>query len=68
MSDLLAGGAVIQVRDEDELKSEILRLFGDAGARAALGARAEEAVRRRCGVVGRCAEEMLEALNGGRTS
>jgi hypothetical protein len=42
--------------------------FLDPDRLAALGARAEEAVRRRCGVVGRCAEEMLEALNGGRTS
>ena len=65
MSDLLAGEAIIQVQSEDELKGEVLRFFGDAGARAALGARAEEAVRRRCGVVGRCADELLAALRGG---
>ena len=65
MSDLLAGEAIIQVQSEDELKGEVLRFFGDAGARAALGARAEEAVRRRCGVVGRCADELLAALKGG---
>lgn len=64
MSDLLAGEAIVQVQSEDELKGEVLRFFGDAGARAALGARAEEAVRRRCGVVGRCADELLAALKG----
>ena len=64
MSDLLAGEAIVQVQSEDELKGEVLRFFGDARARAALGARAEEAVRRRCGVVGRCADELLAALKG----
>lgn len=64
MSDLLAGEAIVQVQGEDELRGEVLRFFGDAGARAALGARAEEAVRRRCGVVGRCADELLAALKG----
>ena len=63
-SPLLAGAAIVQVQSEDELKGEVLRFFGDAGARAALGARAEEAVRRRCGVVGRCADELLAALKG----
>ncbi|MBR6734278.1 MAG: hypothetical protein IKL96_07750 [Kiritimatiellae bacterium] len=64
MSDLLAGAAIVQVQSEDELKGEVLRFFGDAGARTALGARAEEAVRRRCGVVGRCADELLATLKG----
>lgn len=64
MSDLLALEAIVQVHGEDELKGEVLRLFGDAGARAALGARAADAVRRRCGVVGRCADELLAALKG----
>ena len=68
MSDLLAGEAIIQVQSEDELRGEILRFFDDAGARSALGARAEAAVRRRCGVVGRCADELLAKLNGGTAS
>ena len=62
MSDLLAADAILQVPDEESLKREILRLFGDPEARAALGARANAAVERRRGVVDRCADELLARL------
>ena len=66
MSDLLAADALVQVTDEAALRAEILRLFDDADARAAQGARATAAVRRRCGVVGRCADGLLAALEEGK--
>ena len=62
MSDLLAADAILQVPDEESLKREMLRLFGDPEARVALGARANMAVERRRGVVDRCADELLERL------
>ena len=62
MSDLLAAEAILQVPDEASLKREILRLFADPEARAALGARAQAAVERRRGVVDRCADELLARL------
>ncbi len=62
MSDLLSADAIIQVPDEASLAKEILRLFGDPSARAALGARAKAAVERRLGVVDRCADELLAIL------
>ncbi len=62
MSDLLAADAIVQVADEAALKAEILRFFDDPAACSAQGARATAAVERRCGVVGRCADELLEAL------
>ena len=62
MSDLLAADAILQVPDEEGLKHEIVRLFGDAQARTALGARAQAAVERRRGVVDRCADELLGRL------
>ena len=61
MSDLLAADALVQVPDEAALKREILRFFADPAACAAQGARATAAVGRRCGVVGRCADELLAA-------
>ena len=63
MSDLLAADAILQVQDEESLKREILRLFGDPAARAALGVRANAAVERRRGVVDRCAEDLLLLQN-----
>jgi len=62
MSDLLSADAILQVPDEETLKREILRLFLDAEARTALGTRARAAVERRCGVVDRCADELLARL------
>ena len=63
MSDLLAADAILQVPDEESLRREILRLFGDPAARAALGVRANAAVERRRGVVDRCAEDLLLLQN-----
>ena len=62
MSDLLAADALVQVPDAAGLKQAVFRFFDDPAARAAQGARATAAVTRRCGVVGRCADELLEAL------
>ena len=62
MSDLLAADAIVQVSDEAALKTAILRFFDEPAMCAEQGARATAAVERRCGVVGRCADELLEAL------
>ena len=62
-SDLLAAEAILQVKDEDGVRREVLRLFVKDAERAALGARAHTAVQRRCGVVDRCAEELLLLQN-----
>ena len=62
MSDLLSSDAILQVKDAASLKAEVLRLFGDAAAREALGRRAADAVSRRTGVVARCADETLAAI------
>lgn len=62
MSDLLAADAIVQVSDEAALKREIYRFFDDPAGRAEQGTRATAAVMRRCGVVGRCADGLLEAL------
>ena len=64
MSDLLASKAIIQVKGADGLRREVMHLFADDSARTALGARASEAVRLRCGVVDRCAAALLEYLKG----
>ena len=69
MSDLLAADALVQTPDADtpearavSVEAELLRFFDDPARRAAYGERAQAAVARRCGVVGRCADELLEAL------
>ena len=64
MSDLLAAEAIVQVKDEDGVRREVLRLFLKDAERAALGARAHTAVQRRCGVVDRCAEELVKGERG----
>ncbi len=64
MSDLLAARALLQVDDAEALKRAIDRFFDDPAACSAQGARATEAVTRRCGVVGRCADELLAAWKG----
>ena len=64
MSDLLAADALVQVPDEAALAQTIRRFVEDPDARAAQGARATAAVRRRCGGVGRCADELLSMLEG----
>ncbi len=69
MSDLLAADALVQTPDASTAEAraasvvaELMRFFDDPERRAAYGKRAQEAVTRRCGVVGRCADELLEAL------
>lgn len=54
MRDLTEAEAIIQVRDERELKDRMVALLAESGEAAALGARAKAAVERRCGVVLRC--------------
>ena len=66
MSDLLAADALVQAADEDGVKRALLAFFDDPRTRAAQGDRATAAVRRRCGVVGRCADELLAALGRAR--
>jgi len=69
MSDLLAADALVQTPDAAtpearaaSVEAELLRFFDEPERRAAYGERARVAVARRCGVVGRCADELLEAL------
>ena len=69
MSDLLAADALVQTPDAPtpeeraaRVEAELLRFFDDPARRAAYGERAKAAVARRCGVVGRCADELLEAI------
>ncbi len=60
MSDLLSAEAIVQVPDAHALRQIVLNWFaqGDGG----LGARAEAAVARRCGVVPACVQAIREAL------
>ena len=64
MSDLLAADAIIQAKDEPEVRRTLTSFFSDAGesAAAALGERARAAVERRKGVTDRCARDMLSCL------
>ena len=69
MSDLLSADALVQTPDASTpearaaaVEAELLRFFDEPERRAAYGQRAQVAVARRCGVVGRCADELLEAL------
>ena len=69
MSDLLAADALVQTPDAPTVEerkvsvvAELQGFFDDPVRRAAYGKRARAAVARRCGVVGRCADELLEAL------
>ena len=66
MSDLLAADALVQTPDADtpearaaSVEAELLRFFDEPGRRSAYCQRARAAVVRRCGVVGRCADELL---------
>ncbi len=59
MSDLLAAGAIVQVKDERELGDFVERAFEDDGG---LGARASAAVGRRLGVVAKCVAAIRRAL------
>ncbi len=69
MSDLLAADALMQTPDaptaevrKASVVAELQGFFDDPVRCAAYGERARAAVARRCGVVGRCADELLEAL------
>ena len=69
MSDLLAADALVQTPDADtpearaaSVEAELLRFFDEPERRAAYGQRAQAAVARRCGVVGRCADELLAQM------
>ena len=62
MSDFLSARAIVLVKDEEELLENIESLFADQEKRLQLGERARNAVLERCGVVGRCAEEILEVV------
>ena len=66
MSDLLAADALVQTPDAPtpearaaSVEKELLLFFDEPARRAAYGRRAQAAVARRCGVVGRCADELL---------
>ncbi len=64
MSDLLAGGAIVQVRDVEELERGVREALapGRAEESAKQGERARLAVERRRGVVSRCLAEIMEVL------
>ena len=69
MSDLLAADALVQTPDAAtpevraaSVEAELLRFFDEPERRAAYGQRAQAAVARRCGVVGRCADELLAQM------
>ena len=69
MSDLLAADALVQPPDAAtpevraaSVEAELLRFFDEPERRAAYGQRAQAAVARRCGVVGRCADELLAQM------
>lgn len=69
MSDLLAADALVQTPDAAtpevraaSVEAELLYFFDEPERRAAYGQRAQAAVARRCGVVGRCADELLAQM------
>ncbi|MEI8243778.1 MAG: 3-deoxy-D-manno-octulosonic acid transferase [bacterium] len=62
MADLLAAQAIVQVPDAAGLEREIAGLLADPARREALGRRAADAVQRRRGVVGRCADLILQGM------
>ncbi|MBR1870906.1 MAG: hypothetical protein IJ802_03680 [Kiritimatiellae bacterium] len=68
MSDLLANDAIVQGRNEAEIAEAIIRFCEDSTARKELGARAEAAVRKRCGATDKVARDFLAgcaAAHGG---
>ena len=62
MSDLLSSGAIVQVRDEQELTERICRDFAEPSANVELGVRALMAVESRCGVVAKCVKTIRAEL------
>lgn len=62
MADLLAAQALVQVPDAAALEREIAGLLAEPARRAELGRRAAAAVQRRRGVIGRCADLILQGM------
>jgi len=62
MADLLAAQAIVQAPDAAALEREIAALLAAPQRREELGNRAAAAVQRRRGVVGRCADLILQGL------
>ena len=64
MSDLLAADAIIQAKDEAELRHVIVSFFSSEGMveASALGGRAKAAVERRKGATEKCAKDILSFL------
>lgn len=58
IEELVQAGAVIQVRDEQELEQNVRELLGDEGKRALHGRRAAEAVEARKGVLHESAQRV----------
>ena len=62
MSDLIASGAIIQVKDAEELEEKVGECLEGLGSSDGLGARAKAAVEKRLGVVAKCVAEIRGAL------
>ncbi|MFZ4397607.1 MAG: 3-deoxy-D-manno-octulosonic acid transferase [Kiritimatiellia bacterium] len=62
MADLLAAQAIVQVPDLAALEREIDGLLAEPARREELGRRAAAAVQRRRGVIGRCADLILQGM------
>ena len=62
MADLLAAQAIVQVKDAAGLESEITALLSDPKRCEEQGKRAVAAVEKRRGVVGRCADLILQGM------
>ena len=64
MSDLLAADAIVQVKNETELRAAVKRFFypEERGFAESLGERAKAAVERRRGVTEKCASDILSLL------
>ena len=64
MSDLLAADAIVQVKNETELRAVVKRFFNpeERGFAESLGEKAKAAVERRRGATEKCASDMLSLL------
>ncbi len=63
VSDFLRAAAAIQVKDADELESEITRLLGDPASRKLLGDKAAELVQSKQGAIDRTLTAVRQALS-----
>ncbi len=68
MTELLGVQAIVQVPDAAALEREITALLADPPRRESLGARAAAAVQQRRGVIGRCADLLLQEINATETT